>query len=156
MSNKIRVLVNTNHYYAAGMPFCELLEEKIVDNKLEEFQKLVGGLIEPLTICVFNIGDKKYAIDLVCNDEGKLLNLEKTAFLIIDKPKNIFDVVCGNFFIAVCDRSKGEYVDMDDNVYDAIERAFQVASISIDAEILLLPTFEPDNFTKVFRVLEFV
>lgn len=156
MSDKIRVLVNNNHDYASGYDFCDMLDDITIENDLKTFQGIVGGLIEPVTICNFYIGKKQYAIDLICNDEGKLLNLDKTAVVMFDRNAMVYDIICGNFIVSVCDRSKGDYIDMSDDVYNAIVNAFQVVQLSNDKETLLLPTFEPDAFIKSLRVLSFV
>ena len=42
-------------------------EEKEVENKLEDFQELVGGYIETVTIATDLV--------LICNEEGRLKNL---------------------------------------------------------------------------------
>ena len=52
---------------------------------LEEKQKIVGGLIEFVEL--------EHNVDLICNDEGKILNLEINRFI-----QN--DIICGTFIIA--------------------------------------------------------
>ncbi len=52
---------------------------------LEEKQKIVGGLIEFVEL--------EHNVDLICNDEGKILNLEINRVI-----QN--DIICGTFIIA--------------------------------------------------------
>lgn len=75
MSNKIRVIIvepNKEPYTAK------------IRNTLEEKQKIVGGLIEFVEL--------EHDIDLICNEESKILNLD---FNRIIKD----DIICGTFII---------------------------------------------------------
>ena len=75
MSNKIRVIIvepNKEPYTAK------------IKNTLEEKQKIVGGLIEFVEL--------EHDIDLICNEESKILNLD---FNRIIKD----DIICGTFII---------------------------------------------------------
>ncbi len=84
-----------------------------IDGSLASMQKLVGGTIQ--TIYPFDD-----AVALVCNDEGKLLNLPYNRFLY-DENRNPYDVVCGTFFVvgvgevnfkSLTDRQIRKYHDM--------------------------------------------
>ena len=63
-----------------------------IDGSLKAMQKIVGGLIQPIPI----IGEPDTV--LICNDEGKLLNLPANRGLR-DETGQIYDIVCGTFFI---------------------------------------------------------
>lgn len=57
---------------------------------LSEYQRIVGGYIE----CVYPFRDR---VGLVCNEEGKLLNLRPNRFLKRNgKP---YDLIAGTFFV---------------------------------------------------------
>lgn len=62
-----------------------------MDLSLESMQKAVGGLIQ----AVYPWEDKAA---LVCNDEGKLLNLPQNRVLE-NEESYVYDIVCGTFFI---------------------------------------------------------
>ena len=62
-----------------------------IDGSLASMQKLVGGTIQ----AVYPFED---AVALICNDEGKLLNLPYNRFLY-DEQKQPYDVICGTFFV---------------------------------------------------------
>lgn len=64
MKQEIRVV-----YKQVGKPF----EVRTIPNTLEACQELVGGYIEPVTICTDLV--------LVCNEEGLILGLEPNPFL---------------------------------------------------------------------------
>ena len=71
----------------------ELPKEIELDNTLEAMQKFVGGLIECITL-----SDTGSAVTLVCNDEGKLLDLP------LNRPLwDGADVLAGPGFLAGCD-----------------------------------------------------
>ena len=72
-----------------------------LNNTLEEKQRYVGGIIQ----CVRLSSE----IDIICNDEGKLIGLPVNRLFInyIDKDEGLFavDVFCGNI---MCVRHLGE------------------------------------------------
>ena len=67
-------------------------EEVTLKNDLADLQTAVGGLIEFLSV------DSSKGIDLMCNEEGKLIGLEPNR-RIGD------DVIVGTFYILKCNRN---------------------------------------------------
>ena len=65
-------------------------EEKEIDDSLNSMQGIVGGLIQPIYL--------ENSVVLVCNDEGKLLDLPANRGLR-DKNGQLRDIVCGTFFL---------------------------------------------------------
>ena len=65
-------------------------ELREINGSLKSMQEIVGGLIQ-----VINLDD---SVALVCNDEGKLLNLPANRGLR-DEDGQICDIVCGTFFL---------------------------------------------------------
>ena len=78
-----------------GKP-CEVKE---IENKLEAMQELVGGLIE-----VVPFDD----VLLICNEEGKLMDLEPN--LLFD-----FDYIAGNCFLVGDDFENGDFKSLTDD-----------------------------------------
>lgn len=64
-----------------------------VSNDLHTFQNIVGGLIT-----VYSIGEN-YEYDVVCNDEGILLNLEPRVGVVNDNGKGWETILFGNCFV---------------------------------------------------------
>lgn len=62
---------------------------KEIDNTLSAMQNLVGGFIETVTL--------KQGLVIVCNEEGKILNLPVNKILKADGYR---EVIVGDFFIA--------------------------------------------------------
>lgn len=62
---------------------------------LEDMQAAVGGLIQ----AIYPFEDE---VALICNEEGKLLQLPANRGVRMDGEEDVFDVICGTFFIADC------------------------------------------------------
>ena len=63
-----------------------------IDGSLESMQEVVGGLIEILY-------PFEESVALVCNDEGKLLDLPATRVLLDPETEDIRDIIFGTFFL---------------------------------------------------------
>lgn len=61
-----------------------------IENELEVLQKIVGGLIET----VYPFEDE---VRLICNEEGKLLNLQMNRALYDNG--SVYDVIAGDFLV---------------------------------------------------------
>ena len=81
----------------------------LIDNTLEAKQKLVGGLIE-----VVQYGD----VLLICNEEGKILNLPPN--VIFD-----YDYIAGDCFVIGDDYERGDFKSL---TFEEIERYTQELS----------------------------
>lgn len=82
-----------------------------IDNTLEAKQKYVGGLIQVLCI---------NGIDIICNDEGKLMGLPVNRVLL-DEKNNILDIFVGN--ILCCRHNDdGDFTDISPDDIETIER----------------------------------
>lgn len=109
MGDKIRVLV------VEPMKPCEVRE---IPDTLEAMQALVGGNIEAVT-------SLRYASAIVCNENGKLLNLPYNRPLLDESGLLPLDILHGTFFIAgmsgehfvsLADEQIQRYKDLYDNV----------------------------------------
>ena len=65
-------------------------EVREIDGSLEAMQNIVGGLIQPIYL--------DDSVALICNDEGKLMNLTANRGLR-DGDGQIYDIVFGTFFL---------------------------------------------------------
>lgn len=65
-------------------------EVREIDGSLKAMQGIVGGLIQPIYL--------DDSVALVCNDEGKLMNLPANRGLR-DKDGQIYDIISGTFFL---------------------------------------------------------
>jgi hypothetical protein len=82
-----------------------------VENSLKAEQHFVGGHIE-----VLGLTDE---LDLVCNDEGKICQMEPRAVWIYRG--ELVEIICGDFF--VCRHNdEGEFVSIEDRDEAVIKR----------------------------------
>ena len=84
-------------------------KEKVIGNELEDLQEIVGGYIE-----IPYLGDtfRKNGIDVIINEEGKLIEGLKAEIAIVDKESGkIIDIVYGNCIFASHDEA-GETIEL--------------------------------------------
>lgn len=115
MDKQLRVLIKK-----VGEP----PEEKIIEGTLDEYQKIVGGLIE-----VISYQD----VLLICNDEGKLLQMQPN--LNFD-----YDYIAGDCFFIGDDYENAEFKSLTDkqigNLKEMIkERAFKYSPLNLRKSI---------------------
>lgn len=90
--------------------------EKEISNKLEEYQKVVGGYIECVTL---NNSD---SVILVCNEEGKVDGLPLNRDIG-------YDIIAGTFFVVGDDYENGEFVSLTDDQIKKYKEKFDEKSI---------------------------
>lgn len=66
---------------------------------IKDMQAAVGGLIQ----VIYPFEEE---VALICNEEGKLLQLPANRGVRMDGEEDIFDIICGTFFIAGCNGEK--------------------------------------------------
>lgn len=98
-----------------------------VENTLEAKQKLVGGRIEVVTL-----GD----IDIILNEDGKLLRLPPNRVLTDDKG-NIFDILVGDIICCRHD-GNGNFCSIHQEDISVIE-SFLLPILSIEERGVVLP-----------------
>lgn len=99
------------------------LEEKEIDNTLEELQGIVGGYIEfPLLGRIF----QKNIIDTIINEEGKYIEGLKPEIALIDSnTKKILDIVYGNCIFASHD-AEGNTIGLNDKQIKVVMQELQM------------------------------
>ena len=85
-----------------------------ISHKLEELQKLVGGCIQ----AIYPFEDP---VALVCNDEGKLLNLEPNRS-IRDPEGRLIEIICGTFLI--CGLGREDFISLTKEQIDFYTKLF--------------------------------
>lgn len=86
------------------------LKEHNIGTGLEDLQKIVGGYIE-----IPFISEKffEHGIDMIINEEGKLIDGMNPEIAIVGKRGNILDIVYGNCIFASHDE-EGETIGLND------------------------------------------
>ncbi len=102
-----------------------------IDNTLEAKQEYVGGLIQVLCI---------NGIDIICNDEGKLMGLPVNRVLL-DEKNNILDIFVGN--ILCCRHNDdGDFTDISPDDIETIERMLKPCEVFPHLGVVTLITSE--------------
>lgn len=102
-----------------------------IDNTLEAKQKYVDGLIQVL--CVNDI-------DIICNDEGKLMGLPVNRVLL-DEKNNMLDIFVGN--ILCCRHNDdGDFTDINSDDIETIERMLKPCEVFPHLGAVVLVTSE--------------
>ena len=109
-------------------------EVKEIDCSLKTMQEIVGGLIQPIPLP----GDTDTV--LVCNDEGKLLNLPANRGLR-DEDGQIYDIVCGTFFICGAPRDSDHFTSLIPEQIERYRERFYTPEMfwGMDGHIVCLP-----------------
>ena len=86
-----------------------------LDGSLESMQQFVGGTIQ----AVYPFSDP---VAIVCNDEGKLMGLEHNRALR-DEAGNVYDILCGPFFI--CGLGEEDFASLPEDLLRKYAQRFQ-------------------------------
>ena len=90
-------------------------ERMELDGSLESMQAFVGGTIQ----AVYPFSDP---VAIVCNDEGKLMELEHNRALWHDDD-NIYDILCGPCF--VCGLGEENFASLPEDLLKKYAQRFQ-------------------------------
>lgn len=123
MSDKIRVLI----VEPDKLPY-----EKMILNKLEDKQEIVGGNIEYTQL------DNDDNVLLICNEEGKLDGLPYNRYIG-------HDIIAGPFIIVSFDYGNGEDQSLSDIQIEKYKNIFGEKSIMETQEMLLKIMFKNKN-----------
>lgn len=117
------------------------LEEREINNTLEELQKIVGGYIEiPYLSDVFAENE----IDVIINEEGKFIDGLKPEIAVLSKGTNrVLDIVYGNCIFASHDE-EGNTTELNDSQKEIIKN-------ELKTEVIL--TYTEENKQAFTRAL---
>ena len=88
-----------------------------IDGSLASMQSLVGGLIE----AIYPFSD---LIALICNDEGKLTGLPQNRPLKHPETGEIYDIVCGPFFLCSASPDSENFESLPDDLIEKYSKVF--------------------------------
>ena len=106
-----------------------------IEDGLESLQAIVDGTIE----AIYPFDDN---VCLICNDEGKLLNLDLNRALYDDE--NAYDVIAGNFIVVGI--GVEDFCSLTDEQIERYEKRFHQPEmfLQIDQHIVVLPLADED------------
>ena len=108
-------------------------ELREIDGSLESMQEIVGGLIQPL----YPFDDP---VALVCNDEGKLMNLPANRGLR-GEDGQIYDIVCGTFFLCGAPEDSDHFTSLAPEQIERYRERFHTPEMfwGMNGRIVCLP-----------------
>lgn len=107
-------------------------EVREIDGSLKTMQEIVGGLIQPICLEDFVV--------LVCNDEGKLMDLPANRGLR-DEDGQIYDIVFGTFFLCGAPADSDHFTSLTPEQIERYRERFYVPEMfwGMDGHIVCLP-----------------
>ena len=107
-------------------------EVREIDGSLEAMQNIVGGLIQPIYL--------DDSVALICNDEGKLMNLTANRGLR-DSDGQIYDIVFGTFFLGGAPSDCNHFTSLTPEQIERYRKRFYTPEMfwGMDGRIVCLP-----------------
>ena len=104
-----------------------------IDAGLESMQKIVGGPIE----AVYPFDEP---VALICNEEGKLLNLPLNRALR-DDAGNVYDIISGTFFLCAAPQDSDRFTSLTDQQAKMYMERFAMPEmfLNVDGALFVLP-----------------
>lgn len=108
-------------------------EVREIEDSLNAMQEIVGGLIQ--SIYPFD-----EPVALICNDEGKMINLPMNRGLR-DKSGQIYDIVSGTFFLCGAPADSDHFASLTPEQIEQYEKRFHTPEMfwGMDGYIVCLP-----------------
>ena len=107
-------------------------EVREIDDSLKVMQQIVGGLIQPIYL--------DDSVALVCNDEGKLMDLPPNRGLR-NKDGQIYDIVFGTFFLCGVPADGNHFTSLTPEQIEQYRKMFYTPEMfwGMDAHIVCIP-----------------
>lgn len=108
-------------------------ELREIDGSLKSMQEIVGGLIQS----VYPFDEP---VALVCNDEGRVMNLPANRGLR-DKDGRIYDIVFGTFFLCGAPTDSDHFTSLTQEQIERYKERFHTPEMfwGMDGHIVCLP-----------------
>ena len=104
-----------------------------IGSDLESMQKIVGGSIE----AVYPFDEP---VALICNEEGKLMNLPLNRALRDDEG-NVYDIISGTFFLCAAPLDSDRFVGLTDQQVETYMKRFAMPEmfLNVGGDLFVLP-----------------
>ena len=104
-----------------------------IDAGLESMQKIVGGSIQ----AIYPFAE---SVALICNEEGKLLNLSLNRALR-DDAGNVYDIISGTFFLCAAPPDSDHFAGLTDQQVKTYMKRFAMPEMFLDVggDLFVLP-----------------
>ena len=107
-------------------------EVREIEDSLTTMQQIVGGLIQPIYL--------DDSVALICNDEGKLMNLPANRGLR-DEDGQMYDIVFGTFFLCGAPADSDHFTSLTQEQIEQYRKMFCTPEMfwGMDGHIVCLP-----------------
>lgn len=107
-------------------------EVREIEDSLTTMQQIVGGLIQPIYL--------DDSVALICNDEGKLMNLPANRGLR-DKDGQMYDIVFGTFFLCGAPADSDHFTSLTQEQIEQYRKMFYTPEMfwGMDGRIVCIP-----------------
>ena len=107
-------------------------EVREIEDSLTTMQQIVGGLIQPIYL--------DDSVALICNDEGKLMNLPANRGLR-DKDGQMYDIVFGTFFLCGASADSDHFTSLTTEQIEQYRKMFYTPEMfwGMDGRIVCIP-----------------
>lgn len=107
-------------------------EVREINDSLKEMQGIVGGLIQPIYL--------NDSVALVCNDEGKMMDLPANRGLR-DENGQMYDIVFGTFFLCGAPAGSDHFTSLTTEQIEQYRKMFHTPEMfwGMDGRIVCLP-----------------
>ena len=104
-----------------------------IDAGLESMQKIVGGSIQ----AIYPFAE---SVALICNEEGKLLNLSLNRALR-DDAGNVYDIISGTFFLCAAPPDSDHFASLTDQQVKTYMKRFAMPEmfLNVGGDLFVLP-----------------
>ena len=107
-------------------------EVREIEDSLTTMQQIIGGLIQPIYL--------DDSVALICNDEGKLMNLPANRGLR-DKDGQMYDIVFGTFFLCGVPADSDHFTSLTQEQIEQYRKMFYIPEMfwGMDGRIVCIP-----------------
>ena len=107
-------------------------EVREIEDSLTTMQQIVGGLIQPIYL--------DDSVSLICNDEGKLMNLPANRGLR-DEDGQMYDIVFGTFFLCGAPADSDHFTSLTQEQIEQYRKMFYTPEMfwGMDGHIVCIP-----------------
>lgn len=107
-------------------------EVREIEDSLTTMQQIVGGLIQPIYL--------DDSVALICNDEGKLMNLPANRGLR-DEDGQMYDIVFGTFFLCGAPADSDHFTSLTQEQIEQYRKMFYIPEMfwGMDGRIVCIP-----------------
>ena len=112
----------------------ERAEATEIEENLESMQAIVGGLIQEYFPFHSETDPRYDDVAIICNDEGKLMQMEPSRAIICEDGSGRDDVIVGPFFICYAPIESESFLSMPEDLEEEFQKKFELPEMFFRTE----------------------